>query len=176
MEPRGLENLPKLKAYMELMTLIHLRPDDRLTVLIYNQEVGGVIEVREKALKTRLMRELAASEFNQRMRGILDTHEKSFVPVMDVIYTQDRVSVIFPHHDGSLGCVMNVSPLDAVEVERFMFSHGKHSRYPVCVACGAITDARHKCGVCRSMYCDRACQRAHWRQHKGECSPRARSP
>lgn len=40
---------------------------------------------------------------------------------------------------------------------------------PPCAACGKA-DATQRCARCQaSAYCDRACQKQHWKQHKREC-------
>ena len=42
-----------------------------------------------------------------------------------------------------------------------------HCASPACAGQGA-----KRCGACRkAWYCSRACQTAHWPEHKRECSP-----
>ena len=39
-----------------------------------------------------------------------------------------------------------------------------------CAACGLLVDGRLRCGRCRvARYCDRDCQRQHWRAHRENC-------
>ena len=41
---------------------------------------------------------------------------------------------------------------------------------PVCAACGAACKTLKACGRCMVVrYCNQDCQRAHWKDHKGQC-------
>lgn len=43
---------------------------------------------------------------------------------------------------------------------------------PECATCASRSGELLKCGKCRSvLYCSVACQRAHWKAHKGVCVP-----
>jgi hypothetical protein len=43
-----------------------------------------------------------------------------------------------------------------------------------CAGCGAAKGARHRCAACRAVvYCSKACQKAHWKEHRGPCAAAA---
>lgn len=75
---------------------------------------------------------------------------------------------------------LNTKPLKGPRAFAVVHQNAKnptevHQKLPstkVCAACGTKSDSCKACGRCRSVaYCDRDCQRAHWKQHKDACKP-----
>jgi hypothetical protein len=73
----------------------------------------------------------------------------------------------------------SASAMDSVDLANvhYILQHGTIEKLPTdraatCFACGKHEAALLKCERCRAAYyCDAACQKAHWKDHKGGCRP-----
>ena len=68
-------------------------------------------------------------------------------------------------------CVQSVRMMPGGRYETESIAQGKDDRsVGLCAACGA-PQAAQTCTGCRAVrYCDRACQKRHWKSgHKGKC-------
>ena len=80
--------------------------------------------------------------------------------------TQRHLVVVVHHGVDTTATTASMTPVTA-------FIEHTSVRVPLthrCAACGMVVDGRLRCGSCRVVrYCDRDCQRQHWRTHRKNC-------
>ncbi|KAF9462523.1 hypothetical protein BDZ94DRAFT_1165664 [Collybia nuda] len=88
------------------------------------------------------------------------------------------ITSLRPHHflDGHTGFriedpnTIEILPVSLVRLREINVALRKRSDdgyIQKCIKCNNATEMR--CGVCRSLYCTKECQRMDWREHKRQC-------
>ena len=169
--PWDISELDNLKAFKKLRSEMEKGDVTRTTVYIASINAKGKNEIRElKCMQGKLLKiqdtMRVVDTSRMRSRAKISLSDRSFVPMIHCPGNGVRMA-FFPLSSG-LACVIDSTNSSCLE--QCVIEHGRASKIPFCAFCDSQTDGRRKCGVCRTLYCDADCQRAHWPVHRKCCS------
>jgi hypothetical protein len=173
-----IRNLVYLKFFKVFLLRVHdVQPREDMVHYEYVPPSGKkqrAMMVRVKQHKdmdeTYDMSDMTTLRFTPSPSAMLNFKSQTYVPVFNANFQHPKphTHALFPHKNGLIGCIINAYPYNDF-IENFIDNNGASCRYPICSACSKITNGRKKCARCRTMYCDRICQEAHWPEHKAFC-------